>query len=133
MKSVLGLDSNSTVSLAEKFLGLSDYAIANAAISSMTAETDKQGKAISGTKKKKVIAYLLRQNMTDEERLLILVLSGYSIQDGDFKNMTAAAAKKKLLKYILNRSGATANEKIALCNKIGFEVKNGKISASSIK
>ena len=133
VKSVLGLDSNSTVSLAEKFLGLSDYAIANAAISSMTAETDKQGKAISGTKKKKVIAYLLRQNMTDEERLLILVLSGYSIQDGDFKNMTAAAAKKKLLKYILNRSGATANEKIALCNKIGFEVKNGKISASSIK
>ena len=133
VKSVLGLDSNSTVSLAEKFLGLSDYAIANAAISSMTAETDKQGKAISGTKKKKVIAYLLRQNMTDEERLLILVLSGYSIQGGDFKNMTAAAAKKKLLKYILNRSGATANEKIALCNKIGFEVKNGKISASSIK
>lgn len=133
VKSVLGLDSNSTVSLAEKFLGLSDYAIANAAISSMTAETDKQGKAISGTKKKKVIAYLLRQNMTDEERLLILVLSGYSIQDGDFKNMTASAAKKKLLKYILNRSGATANEKIALCNKIGFEVKNGKISASSIK
>lgn len=133
VKSVLGLDSNSTVSLAEKFLGLSDYAIANAAISSMTAETDKQGKAISGTKKKKAIAYLLRQNMTDEERLLILVLSGYSIQDGDFKNMTASAAKKKLLKYILNRSGATANEKIALCNKIGFEVKNGKISASSIK
>ena len=76
--------------------------------------------------KKKVISYLLGQNLTDEQRLLILLLQGYTIQDREYKNYTKEQVKNKLLKYILAMK-ITQSEKADLLSKIGYEVKNGRV------
>jgi hypothetical protein len=90
------------------------------------SDFDKNGNAISGTKRKKVVTAINKLNVKREQKLLLLCASGYAIKDGDIRGLTAGSAKKLLLQYIL-RLNVTKAEKEELAKICGFEVKNGKI------
>ena len=94
------------------------------------SDFDKNGNAISGTKRKKVVSAINKLNVKREQKLLLLCALGYAIKDGDIRGMTAESAKKLLLQYIL-RLKVTKAEKEELAKICGFEVKNGRIILKS--
>ena len=60
------------------------------------------------------------------EKLLLITLKGYTLQDGDIANLSATNAEKKLVKYMLSLK-LTKSQKLELAEKCGFETKNGTI------
>lgn len=129
---VLGLEDDNTLLQQAKYLDMAKLSVINAGISEITSDKDKSGKTITGSKKANIIKFLNKQVISLEEKLLVLALQGYTVQDGDIRNVSAAKAKIKLLKYIINLKGLTSAEKAELAQKCGFEVRNGKIVKQSM-
>ena len=128
----LGVQTDNKTIILGKYMDIGKLAMSNAAISSLESDKDKNGKTVQGSKKKKVMRYLMSQQMTDVERLLILYSLGYTLSDGEYRGWSAKNAKKHLLRFILSKRNATAEEKAYLAQMCGFSVKNGKIVASSL-
>ncbi|HJD05734.1 MAG TPA: carboxylesterase family protein [Candidatus Onthoplasma faecipullorum] len=126
LSDTLNVDAETNLYKYSQFIPINKLSIALTGISGIESDKTLQGTTISGSKKKKVITYLLGQNLTDEQRLLILLLQGYTIQDREYKNYTEEQVKNKLLKYILAMK-ITQSEKEDLLSKIGYEVKNGRV------
>lgn len=129
---VLGLEDENNLLEQAKYFDIAKLSIINAGISEITSDKDKTGKTITGSKKAKVIKFLNTQSITQEQKLLILALQGYTIQDGDIRTLSAEKAKIKLLRYIINLKGLTSAERAELAKKCGFEVRNGKIVKQSM-
>ena len=85
------------------------------------SDKDKKGNPISGSKKTKVIKAIDKINTSEENKLLLIAISGYSFDE--------AKDKEKLIKYI-NNLKISAKDKATLAELCGFEYKNGKIYAS---
>ena len=128
----LGVQTDNKTVILGKYMDIGKLAMSNAAVSSLESDKDKNGKTLQGSKKKKVMRYLMSQQMTDVERLLILYSLGYTLSDGEYRGWSAKNAKKRLLRFILSKSNATAEEKAYLAQMCGFTVKNGKIVALSL-
>lgn len=126
LSDTLNVDAETNLYKYSQYIPINKLSIALTGISGIESDKTLQGTTISGSKKKKVITYLLGQNLTDEQRLLILLLQGYTIQDREYKNYTEEQVKNKLLKYILAMK-ITQSEKADLLSKIGYEVKNGRV------
>ena len=128
---VLGIDGGKSVLLNDVFSAdiLALYYILTKALES---DKDKDGKTISGTKKKKAIAAIKSLGLSTEEQMLLLCAKGYSINDSDVGNLSAVQAKKRLLRYILNLKNVSKENKAELAKMCGFEVKNGKIIQKSV-
>ena len=90
------------------------------------SDLDKDGEVIAGSKRKKVIKAITDLELSRQETLLLIAASGYKINDGDVRGVSASAAKNMLLRYILGMN-ATKAEKEELAKACGFKVKNGKI------
>ena len=129
---VLGLEDDNTLLQQSKYLDMAKLSVINAGISEITSDKDKSGKTITGSKKANIIKFLNKQAISLEEKLLVLALQGYTVQDGDIRGLSAAKAKIKLLKYIINLKGLTSADKAELAQKCGFEVRNGKIVKQSM-
>ena len=99
-----------------------------AAISAIESDTDKTGAVVNGSKKAKVIKYVMAQKLTTQQKLLLILALGYTIKDGDIKGISATKAKSTVARYITNLKISQA-EKIALAEKCGMTVKNGRIYA----
>ena len=95
-------------------------------LKNISPDVNKRGEVITGSKKAKAIKYILSQRLSDEERLLLLTLAGYTIGDREYKTFSANGVKAKLLKYIL-RLKCSQSVREQLAQKCGFTVKNGKI------
>ena len=93
----------------------------------LESDFDKSGKAISGSKRKKVVSVIGSLNVSVEQKLIMLCAQGYSIQDGDIRGMTKANAERRLLRYILSLK-VSQSEKAELAKTCGFTVKGNKIS-----
>jgi hypothetical protein len=91
------------------------------------SDVDSNGNTISGSKRAKVVKAIGALDVSVEERLLLICASGYALKDGDIRGVSAEAAKKRLLKYILNLRGLSADERAEIAVMCGFEVRNGKI------
>jgi hypothetical protein len=91
------------------------------------SDVDGNGNTISGSKRAKVVKAIGALGVSVEERLLLICASGYALKDGDIRGVSAEAAKKRLLKYILNLRGLSADERAEIAVMCGFEVRNGKI------
>ncbi len=130
LSDTLNVDAETNLYKYSQYIPINKLSIALTGISGIESDKTLQGTTISGSKKKKVIIYLLGQNLTDEQRLLILLLQGYTIQDREYKNYTEEQVKNKLLKYILAMK-ITQSEKADLLSKIGYEVKNGRVIINS--
>lgn len=98
------------------------------AISAIESDTDKAGNVINGSKKAKVIKYVMAQKLATVQKLLLILSLGYTIKDGDIKGISALKAKRTVARYITNLS-ISKEEKIALAEKCGLTVKNGRIYA----
>jgi hypothetical protein len=93
----------------------------------MQSDVDSNGNTISGSKRAKVVGAIGALGVSVEERLLLICASGYALKDGDVRGLSAEAAKKRLIKYILSLKGLNVDEKAEIAKMCGFEVKNGKI------
>ena len=91
------------------------------------SDVDRQGKTISGSKRKKVVAAINSLDVSVEKKLLLICEKGYSIQDGDVRGMSAERARTRLLRYILRMPGVSRAEKAEFAEMCGFEVRNGRI------
>ena len=126
LSDLVGVDERTTIGELSKWIDLSKLSVVFVGLSDVESEKNSKGETIAGSKKKNTVKYLLKQNLSDGERLLILCFRGYSIQDGDYKGYTAKRAKRILLQYILKLK-CTQAEKAALAEKCGFTVRNGRI------
>ena len=122
----LGVDKkNNNVALSNA-IGVDTLALAYLTTKGITSDTDKQGKVISGSKRKKVVSAITSMNIPTEQKLLLIASKGYALQDGDIRGLSGDSAKKILLNYIL-KLNISKEERIRLAEMCGFEVKNGKI------
>ena len=103
------------------------YAQYKGVIYGIESDKDKNGKTISGSKRKKVIAAINRLSISKEQKLVLILAAGYTIQSGDIIGVSAGAGKKKALAQIVNCASLSEAERVALADKLGFEVVNGKI------
>ena len=127
-----GFDRGERSVILASAVGLSKAAVYYATVSGMAADVDRKGNKIEGSRRTKTVAAIEAMTNVREERLLLLTAAGYSLQAGDFRFATAEDAKRRLLRYIVNMKGVSAEEKAAIAQMCGFEVKNGKISAKSL-
>ena len=103
---------------------IAKFATALAGISNITADQDKDGKTISNSKKKKVYSYLTKSaGLTKQEALYLMSVKGYTLKN---LGISEATARKMVLQYIL-KLNVSKEEKLAIAEKCGFTVKNGKI------
>lgn len=126
LSDLVGVDERTTLGELSDCIDMSKLSVVYVGLSDIESDKTANGKTISGSKKKNTIEYLLNQNLTDGERLLILAYRGYTMQDGDYKGYTAERAKRALLQYIL-KLNITQAEKAAIAEKCGFTVRNGRI------
>ena len=112
----LGLP-NDKVSLYNA-IGFSTYAQFAYVTRGIESDKDKDGNAISGSKKEKVIKAVNKTKATEGKRLLYIASLGYKLSDED---------EKKLCKY-LNSLSVKASSKKKLAEICGLTYKNGKIS-----
>ena len=126
VEDTLGLDMGNRV-LLDKLLGSDTLALFYTLRTGLESDKDNDGKTVSGSRRKKVVAMINRLGISKEEKLLLICASGYSIKDGDVRGLSSEAARKYLLKYLLKKRSLTKEEKSELATMCGFEVKNGRI------
>ena len=126
--SVLKLASDNKIIMLSSAIPPSALAPHLSAISAIESDTDKKGNVISGSKKAKVIKYVLAQKLSTPQKLLLILSLGYTIKDGDIRGVTALKAKRVVARYITNLK-LSREEKTALAEKCGLTVKNGRIYA----
>ena len=95
-------------------------------VKNITSDKKADGSTVTGSKKAKVINYVMAQNLSTAQKLVLIMAQGYSIADGDVKGLTAKQAKTTVAKYITSLN-LTREEKTELAERLGFIVKNGKI------
>lgn len=132
LQEALGIESDNKLLKISKYIPIDRIAAINAGISDIVSDKTSTGKVVTGSKRSKVIKYLLKQNLTDEQRLLILAFQGYTVNNLEYKGWTTEKVKNRLLRYILSIKTATQAEKIELCEMCGFEVKNGVVVKQSL-
>ena len=101
---------------------LLDYRLA---IKGVESDKDKDGNAVPGSKRKKVLAIINKLPISEKERLLLFAISGYSAKAGEIKGISNP--KRTLSQTIASAKGLKKAEKIALAEACGLEVKNGVI------
>lgn len=127
LSETLGVEHDNKLLEASKFVDIASLSVIFAGISEITSDKNSNGATITGSKKAKVIKYLLTQKLTDEQALIILAYHGYTIKDKEYKGLSEKQIKTKLLRYILGLKSATQAEKAKLAELCGFEVRNGRI------
>ncbi len=126
--SVLKLANDNKIILLSGAISPSTLAPHLSAISAIESDTDKAGNVINGSKKAKVIKYVLAQKLSTPQKLLLILSLGYTIKDGDIRGVTALKAKRVVARYITSLA-LSREEKTALAEKCGLTVKNGRIYA----
>lgn len=127
--SVLKVPNDNNIIMLNSAISASALAPRLAAISAIESDTDKKGNVINGSKKAKIIKYVMAQKLTTQQKLLLILALGYTIKDGDIKGVSAAKAKSTVARYITNLKISKA-DKITLAVKCGLKVKNGRIYAN---
>ena len=125
LSDLVGVDERTTIGELSKWIDMSKLSVAFVGLSEVESDKNSKGETIAGSLKKNTIKYLLEQDLSDGERLLILCYRGYAIQDGDYNGYSAKRAKRILLQYILGLR-CSQSEKANIASKCGFTVKNGK-------
>lgn len=92
----------------------------------LESDVDKDGETVSGSKRKKVVKALKKTKATKSEKVLMMYLAGYTVQDGDIAGVSASNAKRILLNSIM-KLDVSKEEKAEIAKDFGFKVKNGRI------
>ena len=108
---MLGLDSADKNVLFAEAIDIEKLAIIVAQARAITADVDRTGKVISGTKKKKVIDFIESLSLSAAQKHMILGYLGYKQSAGEEK-----------VKAYVNRLKLTSAEKKALLEFSGYKV-----------
>jgi hypothetical protein len=127
LSEVYGIDRGNAARITD-VIGTEVMALYSVKTKGITSDTDKNGKTVAGSKRKKTIAAINALSLTTEKKLLLICAKGYALADGDVRGLTAEQAQKRLLRYIISMPGKTKDEKAEIAKMCGFDVKNGKIS-----
>ena len=92
----------------------------------LESDVDKDGETVSGSKRKKVVKALKKTKATKSEKVLMMYLAGYTVQDGDIAGVSASSAKRLVLNAIM-KLDVSKEEKAEIAKNFGFKVKNGRI------
>ncbi len=125
---VLGADNGNTVLLCEA-IGINKIAVVRALTKGFESDIGRDGKAVAGSKRAKVVAAINKIDLTPAEKLLLICAQGYTIKDGDIPGVSAARANQLLLRYILSLK-ISKEKRARLAELCGFTVQNGKIMLS---
>lgn len=120
-------DTGDTNILGAKAVTFSTFAQYKGIINGIESDKDKDGNTISGSKQAKVVAAIKKLKVSDEQKLFLIMVSGYTVKAGDFAGISEKSAKKRVASFIAGLSSLTKAEKEELAKKCGFEVKNGVI------
>jgi hypothetical protein len=87
-----------------------------------------EGKTISGSKKIKVLKEINNtQGLTPTQKVLMIYLSGYSVDNNDIRGITKNGARRTVYQYV-NQLRLTKAEKKDILDKAGYKIfKNGRI------
>lgn len=127
LEGALGIDRGNNSLIIADVVGMDNLALLYVTTKGLTSDTDGRGNVISGSKRKKVVTAINSLGISAEKKLLLICAKGYSLQDNDIRGLSAAKAKKYLLRYILSLKCKTKAEKAEIAELCGFEVVNGKI------
>lgn len=97
-------------------IGIDADTFLNYAKQDFKANKDKNGKSISGSKKRKVYNYLNKMNVNYEDRLILAKMQGYETEEGN----------AEIVNY-LNNSNVTPDEFEAILKQLKFTIKNGYV------
>ena len=97
-------------------IGMDADTFLNYAKQDFKANKDKNGKSISGSKKRKVYNYLNKMNVNYEDRLILAKMQGYETEEGN----------AEIVNY-LNESSVTPDEFEAILKQLKFTIKNGYV------
>ncbi len=86
----------------------------------ITSDKDKQGNTIAGSKRNKIMSAVNQLKLPTEQKLILIASKGYALTE-DEKNTVA--------RYIVKLKKLSKDDKIALAEMCGLEVKGGKIVA----
>lgn len=78
------------------------------------------------TKKQKYISIVDSLELTDVQKMILIMSKGYTIAGNEFGNYSAYNAKKLVAQYI-SKLKISKQDKIALAQQLGLTVQNGKI------
>lgn len=124
---VYNKDVHEKASLISKAnISFDDYYDYYFTVKSIEADVDKNGNPVDGSRRKKVVSAISKMKLRNEQKLLLICASGFSVADGDIKGMSKKKAKTALLKYILSLK-ISVEEREKLAKMCGFEAKNGRI------
>ncbi len=132
LEGALGIDRGNNSLIIADVVGVDNLALLYVTTKGLTSDIDRRGNVISGSKRKKVVAAINSLGVSTEKKLLLICAKGYSLQDNDIRGLSAAKAKKYLLRYILSLKGKTKAEKAEIAELCGFEVVNGRIVTKNL-
>ena len=92
----------------------------------ISADMNISGGTVAGSKKANVIDYVMSLNLSNVEKLILIMTSGYTIKDGDIYGLTAKQAKTMVAKH-LQSAPITSQEKLELAKMCGLTVEGKKI------
>jgi hypothetical protein len=121
-----GVDIRSKREIIAKAVGTETMALMQAITSGITADKDKNGNTVDGSKRKKVVSAINAMQASPQQKLLLIAASGYRVQDGDVRGVKGDA-QRVLAAYILKQRGLSATERTQLLKACGFNVVNGKV------
>lgn len=84
----------------------------------ITSDKDKQGNTIAGSKRNKIMSAVNQLKLPAEQKLILIASKGYSLTDDE---------KDAVARYIVKLKQISKDDKIALAEMCGLEVKGGKI------
>ena len=120
---VLGTEKDRDMHILSKVLDM-DSLVALEAVSIFSSDKDEEGETIDGSRREKILAAILNLDISDEDKLLMIGASGYTLNNGDIPGMSGYAASEMLYNYISELDGISEEERLRIYDICGFKVKN---------
>ena len=105
-----GIEDDSKKALFGEYIDVETLAVAYSYCNSLEADTDKEGKAITGSRKQKIVKYLNSLNISAAEKYMILGYLGYSPVNQNAKTLITSYARRN------GADNATLVEILTACN-----------------
>ncbi len=106
---LLGTDTTQKSVLFAELIDIEKLAMIAAHVSTLTADKDKDGKTVSGSRKNKIVAYVSRLNLTAAEKYMVMGYLGYKNTNGEIQ-----------VKSAINKTSLSAEEKKTLLSYCGY-------------
>ena len=120
---VLGTEKDRDMHILSKVLDM-DSLVALEAVSIFSSDKDEEGETIDGSRREKILEAILNLDISDEDKLLMIGASGYTLNNGDIPGMSGYAASEMLYNYISELDGISEEERLRIYDICGFKVKN---------